>query len=90
MSKARFVGGRNSGPGSTRNDGMTESKPAYMDKFRRESERKSAREDEQKRREATLAKTARLKALRLAKEAADRLAEEDSPKKKTRAAAKGR
>ena len=67
---------------------MTPKKHMYFDKHVVEFDKKAARADFDKARLATLAKTAKLKALRLAKEAEDDAAAALKPKKAKKQAAK--
>lgn len=67
---------------------MDPKKSSYLDKQFRDSDKKAAESDYEKARKQTLARTAKLKALRLAKEAEDEAAASLKPKKSKKAAGK--
>ena len=63
---------------------MTDKQAAAAEKVFRDADKKEAWSESVHRRQAVLQKTADLRALRLEKEAADRLAQADKPKKPAR------
>jgi hypothetical protein len=63
-------------------------KPSYLDRQFREADKRAAENEHEKAKKKILANTARLKALRLAKEAEDKAAKAQKPQKPRKPATK--